>query len=120
MSKRSPKEEAQARKKQEAAAEAFARVLSRKYVYECKRQQVEPTYEGLMQFIIKRNLVRPIDICRYMVNELYPEAMYKNDGCKTGAVRDLEDRLPVAERAIWEWTKKGFRRQRYRGDPEAE
>lgn len=79
---------------------------------ECKRKSIEPTFEGLLQFALDHSLIRERDINRYMVIDLYPKALYDNNGCKTKAVADIEEIVPVSDRSIWNWL--GDLTRRYR------
>lgn len=97
------KEEARRAKMQSALCVEFRKTLARKYELECKRNGTEPTPEGLLEFAEQHSLIRPTDINRYMVLDLYPSAMYNNNGCKSKAIAEIEDTVPVSDRKIWSW-----------------
>ncbi len=83
----------------------FSKDIATNYENECKRNETEPTFEGLIQFAISRGIVRDVDIKRYMTFALYPKALWERNGRRTAAVLDLEDILGVPDRQIWSWLK---------------
>jgi hypothetical protein len=103
MGKMPDKEQARRSKLQAELHVEFRKTLARKYECECKRNGSEPTLEGLIEFAHQHSLLRDTDVNRYMVFELYPNALYNNDGCKSHAIQDIEDIVPVSDRKIWSW-----------------
>lgn len=97
------KEEARRAKLQASICVEFRRTLTRKYEVECKRNGTDPTFSGLLEFAEKYALIRHTDINRFMIIDLYPAALYNNDGCKSKAIADLEEVVPVSDRKIWSW-----------------
>lgn len=110
--KKLSREEIAKRRLQESLNVEFRKTVCRKYRMECKRKSVEPTFEGLLQFAHDHALIREKDVNRYMVLDLYPKALYDNDGSKLRAVADLEDIVPVSDRTIWSWINDFCRRYR--------
>lgn len=90
----------------------FRRTLTRKYELECKRDGIEPTFAGLLEFAERHALIRAIDVNRFMALDLYPKYLYENNGCKTKAVQELEEVVPVSDRTIWGWIDNLTRRYR--------
>ena len=88
----------------------FRRTLTRKYEVECKRNNIDPTLDGLLAFAEKNSLIRDMDINRYMVFDMYPAALYNNNGCKARAIAEIEDKVPVSDRIIFSWLQNLKRR----------
>lgn len=97
--------------------ERFCRLIARKYENWCKREGLEPTTEGLVQYTLKHKLIDGFHVHRYMTVELYPEALYHSNGKKRPAVRYLEEIIPVSDRRIWEWIAKARTKYSRPGKP---
>lgn len=104
------KDERRRMKMQQQLNVEFRRTLTRKYELECKRSDIEPTLDGLIEFAEKNSLIRDMDINRYMVFDLYPAALYNNNGCKARAIAEIEDQVPVSDRIIFGWLQNLKRR----------
>lgn len=105
MDKEANKEQARRDKMQAELNVEFRRTVAKKYQAKCKRDGTEPTLEGLVQFAHEHALIRDTDINRYMTFELYPMALYENNGCKTRAVHEVSDKVPVSDQIIWGWLR---------------
>jgi len=109
------REEARKAKMQAALNVEFRATVARKYEMQCRREGIEPSLSGLIEFAYRHGLVRDIDINRFMTFERYPKALYDNNGCRSRAVSDLEDVIPVSDRKIFGWlTNLRSRYLRYR------
>lgn len=97
------KEDRRRMKMQAETNAEFRQKIALRYRAECRKADVEPTLEGILEFAERFALVRHTDINRYMVFEKYPEAMYHTNGCRSKAVAYLEDIIPVSDRKIFGW-----------------
>lgn len=83
----------------------FFEVIVSKYVNECRRQNVDPSFSGLLAFVADRQLIDGVEIARFMVLEKYPRALYEMEGVKSRAVLVLEDQIGASERFVWDCLK---------------
>jgi len=101
--------EQEAREKEKKVAyahEQFCRLVSLKYTQRCKLKDAQPTMEGLIEYMIKEDILRSQEVIHQLIIDLYPVAMYNNNGSRRMAVSELEDILPVADRTIWRTLKR--------------
>jgi len=84
-------------------------ILERFKTY-CTSQDIEPTNENLVRYLIRCNLIQEMEINRFTVLQLYPKALYNHDGVKLRAIIYIEDHVPVQERTIWTIVNKMQRR----------
>jgi len=101
------------REKWERCRKRFYEIVSRKYNYQCKREGIEPTPEGLLEYATQCQVITKRTVVKYMVIEDYPEKLYKANGRRRSAVGALEAELPVTDRTIWTTIKKEQSRFRY-------
>lgn len=79
----------------------FTALIVHRYEIQCKRTNEEPTFDGLVTYLIRRNVIRDRTIARYMVQDLYPRAMYDTDGKKVQAVGIVAEQTGLGERTVW-------------------
>ena len=79
----------------------FAALIVQRYEQRCKRQEQDPTMEGLVLYLIGQYCIRWPNLMQYLVAELFPEYLYRCDGQKRKAVELMESELPVTDRTIW-------------------
>lgn len=101
------------REKWERCRKRFYEIVSRKYSYQCKREGIEPTPAGLLEYANRCRIIPNTTVVKYMVIEDYPEHLYKADGKKRRAIGSLEVYLPIKERTIWATLKEGQKQFRY-------
>lgn len=90
--------------------EIFTDTVARQYVNDCKRNGVEPTYNGLLDYAINCNLISSAVVRSFVVIHEYPRFAYAKNGGKRQAVWMLEDELGVPERTIYGILTKGQKR----------
>ena len=86
--------------KWDKAKSLFYADFATRYRQHCKRYEVTPTLEGLLEYTTGAGLIYEADIGLYLVKALYPEALYRHNCRKMRAVYELEQRLPLDERWI--------------------
>lgn len=80
-------------KNMEATRSDFSKVIYGQYKDRCKLQEIEPTIEGLVVYLINRNLITDLTINRFLIIDKYPLALAQNAGVKQLACWQLEDEV---------------------------
>lgn len=78
----------------------FTKVIERQYKEHCKSKEIEPTIEGLAVYMVNRNLVTDLTINRFLVIDLYPILLAKNNGIKQVACWEIEDHVGLKYASI--------------------
>lgn len=79
----------------------FCKVVREKYINECLRESVEPTFNGMVSYLFDRNIIPLVTVRRVIVLERFPRALWQNNGRKRAAIQQVEDETGVCERAVW-------------------
>lgn len=86
--------------------DTFQQHLYQNYEKFCKRQDLQPTAQGLIIFLIDHDLIPPVTIKRYTVLQEFEEVFPKQEHHKTQTVHILSDRFNIPERTVWGILKK--------------
>lgn len=78
----------------------FTRLVVHRYRMHCKRTGEQETLEGMVAYIVRRDVIRQRTLARYMVMDLYPRAMYETNGKKQPALEIVADQTGLGERTI--------------------
>ncbi len=87
-------------------SDAFQRIVCRDYAAYCLRQGVTATPEGLLTFLIDREVIPPPSVKRYTIRREYEAIQAREKQGKTRVVFMLSDRYNLSERSIWSILKR--------------
>ena len=86
---------------QKQILDIFQRDLMLSFRAYCKQHQYEVTTEGLITYLIDKQLIADSMIRRFVIAEEFEREFPKHAGHKTETVQTLASRFHLSERTIW-------------------
>ena len=86
---------------QKQILDIFQRDLILSFRSYCKQHQYEVTIEGLITYLIDRQLIADSAMRRFVIVEEFEREFPKHKGHKTETVQTLAHRLHLSERTVW-------------------
>lgn len=78
----------------------FASALFFRYFRHCDKENVDHGFQHYTAFLIKCGVIKERTVQRFMVNELYPQALVACGGKKMEAIGMLSEETGLPERTI--------------------
>lgn len=86
--------------------DAFEGHLSLIYKDYCRRQGEKPTPDGMITFLIDKDLIPAVAIKRFTILHEFEHLYPLKENHKTKTVHSLSDKFNIPERTIWSILKK--------------
>lgn len=81
--------------------DGFQKHLFVEYHAYCTRHHLQPSMEGLVTFLIDKDLILPLTIKRYTVLQEFDDLYLNLENQKTKTVNALSDKFNIPPRTIW-------------------
>ena len=78
----------------------FAWSILNRFTQHCNKEGIQPTFLAYTKYLISCNLIFEKTVAKYMVMELYPEALYGNHS-KMDAISEIADRTGISEKHVY-------------------
>jgi hypothetical protein len=66
----------------------------------CEKDNIKPSYQTLIDFLYKTNVIKDLTIAKFMVMELYPAALFENES-KMNAIMDISIQTGLSEKTVY-------------------
>lgn len=80
--------------------EDFASILFQRYFRHCDREDEDMYIQHFTEYLVDCGIIKERTVKRFMVNELYPEALAACGGRKLEAISLLHEKTGMPERTI--------------------
>ena len=78
----------------------FAWSILNRFTQHCNKECIQPNFLAYTKYLISCNLISEKTVAKYMVMELYPEALYANHS-KMDAISEIADRTGISEKHVY-------------------
>lgn len=78
----------------------FAFLLFRRYMRHCDKENADNCYQHFVEYLLSSGVIREKTVQRFMISELYPQALASCGGKKLEALALLSEETGLPERTI--------------------
>lgn len=86
---------------QKQILDIFQRDLHASFRAYCRQHQYEVTAEGLITYLIDKQLIPEPTIRRFVIAEEFEREFTQHEGRKTETIQTLASRFHLSERTVW-------------------
>lgn len=78
----------------------FASALFKRYMRHCDNEQEDHGFQHFTDYLIRCGVIRERTVARFMVNELYPQALAASGGRKADAIAIVSEETGLSESLV--------------------